>query len=509
METFDRPVRGFLIDAARTLERPEHYLAAFDFLAARGIDHVIWHFCDDQGCRLAFRSVPGVGSPHALSVGQTRDLVRAARDRGIVLVPEIAALGHCRYITRLPRFAHLEEGGAEYSGMCPVHPQTREVVAALVRETMDVFDAPAIHVGLDEVEIGRHPLTRRALQTRTAAELLADHVGFVRDLVVAEGGRQMWMWGDGLLASPELLERVPRAGVTVCNWQYGPAAGPATTQRLLDAGFDVITASALLSHDQTLFPSTGHALANIRAMHAHAGLRGDRAGTAVRGEIVTTWFPCRSVGGAEWLGWHLAAEIVSGGPAGDAAVRSFGADFHGLADPAAWTDACRTLLALAPRRDEWLAVLNARVGDLSAPVAAALPATAARWQGAARTLRGSAAGVGRHRAEFDALLLLVELLAHAYEVAAAAAGGVPDRAAVRQWVGRRSDLLDRLQAAWVRQRYADDPARTHATVTAFRDDHLLLSVADSIDHFGEPLLAPMAASTFPPRIAVAVNETAR
>ncbi len=473
-------IRGFLLDAARTLERPERYVAAFDFLADRGVNRIIWHFTDDQGCRLAFRSVPSIGSTHALTVAETRRLACAARDRGIVLVPEVASLGHCRYITRLPQYAHLEEGGAEYSGLCPVHPQTREVIGALLRETLEIFDSPEVHVGLDEVQIGRHPLTRRALQSRTAASLIADHVAFVRDVVVTEGGRQMWMWGDGLLASPELLALAPRDGVTICNWQYTPAVDPASTQRLLDAGFDVITASALLSHDQTLFPSAGHALANVRAMHAHADLTSETTGKSVVGEVVTTWFPCRSVGGAQWLGWHLATEVLNNRDVGDAAVRSFGTRFHGLPDSLEWADACRSLLALAPRRAEWLAVLNARMDDLPAAVAAALPATAARWQAAARDLCSVADRVQRNRPEYDGLLLLADLLAHAYE-AAVALGELADPPVIRRLVGRRADLLERLQSAWVRERFSDDPARTAAPVAAFHDDHLLLSVADSLD----------------------------
>ncbi len=439
---------------------------------------MIWHFTDDQGCRLRFRSVPGIGSRHAHDVGEMKGLIRAARAHGITLVPEIASLGHSRYITRLPQYRHLDESGPEYSGMCPVHPQTREVIAALVRETIEIFDGPEVHVGLDEVDIGRHPLTRAALATRSVSQLVGEHVQFVRDLVVTQGGREMWMWGDGMLASQELMDLVPR-DVVVCNWNYGPAVDGTSTRRLLDAGFDVITGSALLSHDQTLFPSSGHALANVRAHRSHADLRGSGGKTRVRGEIITTWFPCRSVTDAQWLGWHLACDGVRGGAVEDVAgsVRSFGEAFHGLVRTDDWAAACGTLLDLAPRRREWLAVLKVEMDALSADILDTLGAKADALESAVQSLRAAAIGVIRHPTEFAALQLLVDLLAHAYRVAAT----VNEHGfAVQHQLGERVALLDRLDAAWDRERFADDPTRGNPVIDVFRDDHLLIAGRDGL-----------------------------
>ena len=187
---------------------------------------------------------------------------------GITIIPELAALGHSRFITRLTQYRHLNEEESAYTGMCPVAPETRDVLAALLRETMDVFDSPAIHVGMDEVAIGSHPLTQLALQTRSRSQIMADHIEFLHDVVTVQGAREMWMWGDQFVASNELLDALPK-DIVVCNWQYDPMANQASTQRLLDAGYDVVTASALLSFGQTLFPSTDYALANVRRMRGH------------------------------------------------------------------------------------------------------------------------------------------------------------------------------------------------------------------------------------------------
>src|SRR6516164_2837219 len=90
--------RGFLIDSARCLENRAYYRRLIDFVAARGCNVLLWHFTDDQGCSLQFESVPGIASPHAYSKQEMRELIAYATDRSVEIIPELATLGHCRYI---------------------------------------------------------------------------------------------------------------------------------------------------------------------------------------------------------------------------------------------------------------------------------------------------------------------------------------------------------------------------------------------------------------------------
>ena len=479
------PVCGFLLDSARTLERRGYYEKALTFLAERGINRVIWHFCDDQGCQLQFRSVPGIGSARSYTVNETRQLIQFAKQRGVELVPEIASLGHSRYITRLPAYQHLNENDDAYSGMCPVEPETREVIARLVRETMEIFDSAEVHVGLDEVAIGDHPLTRQSLRTRSKAQIIADHIRFVRELVVEEGGREMWMWGDGLIASDELIGLVPK-DIVICNWQYAADVDQSSTQKLLDAGFDVITASAILSHDQTLFPSIDYSIKNVRAMRSHGGLRGTRTDAKVRGEIVTTWMPSRSISESQWLGWHLATHVLADGPEApiEPAVRAFGREFHGLEQTDAWWHACLALLEGAPRRTEWMAVIKLDLNSLPATVDQTLGSMAERWRSLAMSLHQIAPDVRSNRVAFDAMQLLVDLLAHAYEAASSlsdlTASTVNEGERIHTLLETRQRLCDQLSDAWDRERYSDDPTKFHAAIRFFRDDHLLLTVRDGL-----------------------------
>ena len=492
MPTAPTAPRYVLLDDARTCSTFELLQKQMVFLAERGVSGVIWHFSDDQGCRIRFDSCPGIGEAPSFAVEQVRQLVCFARNIGLTLIPELASLGHSRFITRLPQFEHLNENDGPYSGMCPVHPQTREVIGGLLRETIALFDAPAVHVGMDEVEIGQHPLTAAALQTRSAAELLADHLAFLRQIVVEESKREMWMWGDGLLNSPELMERTPK-DIVVCNWQYRPGADVATTRRLLSAGFDVIPSSALLSHDQTLFPSNAYALQNVRTLRRHAADTTSKG--RIRGHLVTTWIPCRSISESQWLGWHLAADLVADPEKHDqpAAVRAFGQEFYGLEDLGQWQTACESLLNNVPQRKEWLRVAKLDLNGIDEALADRVSDAADVWQSAAHQLANLRPGVKQNENAFEAFQLLVELLEESYTAAHTLLQPPADpdghRRTLLTLIKRRKRLLERLNRAWDQEHFPEDPAKTHPVIHFFRDDHLLITVGDGLNALHRHLAA--------------------
>jgi hypothetical protein len=466
--TQPRFARGFMLDSARCQECHAYYRAFIDFAAARGMNTLIWHFTDDQGCSLQLDAVPGIASPHAYTKAEMRDLIRYAADRGVQVVPELAALGHSRYLTRLPAYRHLNEtDGAHFTGMCPVSPDTRRVVRALIEEVADLFDGPDFHVGLDEVNIGGHPLTRTALRTQTRGELLADYAAFLHG-VVTGAGKRMWMWGDGLLKHPEMRAAVPR-DVVICNWQYAPDPPPAATQTLLDAGFDVLLCSALISHDQPLFPGDRFALPNIRALDDQRALAGRGR---VLGHVNTIWTPVRYVADSLWLGVDLAAAVLDGRDPG-AQGRALGQAFHGLTgtDAARFADAARLLFEGSPLRDEWLSV--ATLEPLAPAMHDRVVAAAERWSIAHRLLTRVAPAVRMHRVEFRALALLLEVLHHTYDVAAQWADGIPSPATLARLVDRGETVLAAVDANWDRERYADDSRKYSAPIPSFQDDHLI------------------------------------
>lgn len=473
-------IRGVLFDLARGLERRPYYRQAIDFLAGRGVNTVLWHFTDDQGCGMDFAAVPGLASPHAYSPGEMRDLVVYARDRGIELVPEVASLGHTVYLTRLPRYRHLAESDGEmFSSLCPVAPEARPVLRALIEEAATVFDGPNFHVGLDETNFGRHPLSAAALRTRTRTEIFADHIGFIHGVVTGLG-RRMWMWADGLLHDPDLAARLPR-DIVMCNWKYRPEEPTDSTRALLDRGFDVVLCSASISSQQQLFPGERFALRNVRSLHRHAALRSTAPGGGrVLGHVNTVWTPVRFMAGSLWLGLDLALALMRE-PAGvDLAGRmaDFGRGFHGLVDVSPWVEACRIVVRCSPCREEWLAVLNLSPA-VDAATADAIAAAAPQWASAHALLGDVAAAVRCHETEFRTFALMVELAAHAYGVAAGLAD--LDAAGARAATAGTRRLLAAVDATWDRERFADDPRKYAASIDHFDGDHLIPMIRLGLD----------------------------
>ncbi len=468
----NQPIFGVMFDLGRALEQRGYYREAIDFLAERGVNTVLWHFTDDQGCGMEFKSVPGAASPHAYTQDQMREFVGYAKGRGIDLIPEVASLGHTVYLTRLPQYRHLAESDEMFSSLCPVAPEVRPLLKGLIEETAAVFDSPNFHVGLDEVNIGHHPLSAAALRTRSRAEIIADHVSFIHGVVTGLG-RRMWMWADGLLKDHDLAGRVPR-DIVMCNWKYRPVEPTDSTQFLLDRGFDVVLCSASISSQQTLFPGDRFALPNVRSLQKHTSLKATtEPGGRVLGQLNTIWTPVRYLAGSLWPGIDLVLAIMRDGADAklDERMAAFGRDYFGLTDTTAWASACKTVVDLSPRRDEWLAVLNLKPA-LKPAMVTSIADAAPRWAEASRVLRETVEPhVGRHDESFLAFSLMVELAAHTYGVAARLDQLDADAARVAAVQTRR--LLRAVEATWDRERYADDPRKFAAPIAHFDDDHLI------------------------------------
>jgi hypothetical protein len=479
-----KPIRGFMLDTARCQENRAYYRNFIDFCAARGINTLLWHFTDDQGCSLQFDACPAIASPNAYSKAEMRALVQYAGDRRIDIVPELASLGHSRYLTCLPEFRHLNENApdAHFTGMCPVSDETRRIIRKLIEETAEVFDSPNFHVGLDEVNIGEHPLTRAALESKTRGHLQAEYAVFVHGIVTSLG-RRMWMWGDGLLKHPEMLAHIPR-DVVICNWQYTPQVSPDTTRTLLDAGFDVMLCSALISHDQPLYPGEHFALPNLRTLESQRspvntqqdgdGQKGQIPGN-ILGHINTIWTPVRYIADSLWLAVDVAAAILRHGIVVDtrAQAQSFAQSFYGLPAEMAvyFSQAAEILLRHSPMRKEWLAVV--KLAPLASPIREEVSAASGHWTRAYALLRKVAPSVRRNAIEYRAFLLLAETIAHTYEVASRLPDPAISSTTIARWIKRGQNLLERVDRNWDRERFADDPRKHTAPIASFQNDHLI------------------------------------
>ena len=237
------PIRGLMIDAARLTERIDFYYELITQLADWGYNTVWWHFCDDEGFALKLKSHPEFASPYALTTEEMKELTQHAKIQGIDLVPEVESLGHALAITSLPQYSHLFNGNPQgHNALCPSHPDTLELLADIIEETIEISDSNFLHVGLDEANIGDCARCADKTAGQPPWWLFAEHAKAVHKLVT-EKGRRMIMWADMVEKYPELLEVLPK-DIVLTHWHYTDV--PAEIIRpSADAGFNTVCAGAI------------------------------------------------------------------------------------------------------------------------------------------------------------------------------------------------------------------------------------------------------------------------
>jgi hypothetical protein len=212
-----------------------------------------------------------------------KKLVAACRARGIRLVPQFQSLGHQSWEEKtcplLIKYPQLDESPGKYAGnkgtdpwgtefycrsWCPLHPDLQPIITDLYDELIDVFEAGALHVGMDEVFIIADADCPRCAGKSTA-ELFARAVNDAYDHIVRKRGKEMMMWADRLLdgqatgyglweasmnGTNAAVDMIPK-DIIMCDWHYErkyplqktPRSTFPSVRFFVDKGFRVLPTS--------------------------------------------------------------------------------------------------------------------------------------------------------------------------------------------------------------------------------------------------------------------------
>ncbi len=185
----DAPVfsfRGVQLDVARHFMPKNELLRFIDLAAAHKLNALHLHLTDDQGWRIDIPAFPRLkeisswradtmlywtedgrfmsGRPHGgcYSLEDLREAVAYAKERGVTVIPEIDLPGHSvAAIAAYPRLGvdspEVEVWGGWGVNDCILDPSeyTLDFFRTVLDTVMDVFDAPIIHLGGDEVPYER------------------------------------------------------------------------------------------------------------------------------------------------------------------------------------------------------------------------------------------------------------------------------------------------------------------------------------------------------------------
>ena len=157
------PWRGYLLDPARHFRPKAEVLRTIDLLAMHKMNVLQLHLTDDQGWRIEIKRYPKlieVGAKRPNLIGLTgegwfytqaelKEIVAYAADRHIMVLPEIEMPGHSGAATA--SYPELSCDGKPNTELCVSKDSTFEFMANVLDEVAEVFPAPFIHIGGDEV----------------------------------------------------------------------------------------------------------------------------------------------------------------------------------------------------------------------------------------------------------------------------------------------------------------------------------------------------------------------
>jgi len=215
-----------------------------------------------------YKSHPELHGGGESDAEQIKKLLAECRKHKVRLIPQFQCLGHQSWskntaplLTKYPEFdetpgKYPNNEGIYCRSWCPLHPQVNKIIFALLDELIDVFEADAMHVGMDEVFlIGDDNCPR--CKGKGRAELLARALNDYHKHLVGKRKIEMLMWGDRLIdaskykygkweaSANDTAGAIDMIGkdIIICDWHYEPRKAYESVPMFLKKGFRVWPAS--------------------------------------------------------------------------------------------------------------------------------------------------------------------------------------------------------------------------------------------------------------------------
>ena len=254
------PWRGLMLDTGRCYYHMDWLKRYIDLLARYKMNRFHWHLTERVGWRIEIRKYPeltrhGVHKTDAdkkplaggktareyYTPGEIREILAYARNRRVMVIPEIEMPGHCGLaVGTYPKQLACEGVAGRLRGahlvnriFCAGKDTTFEFFEGVLGEVSDLFPAPWVHIGGDEPIMDAWKICPKC-QARIKAEGLKDVHGlynyFIKrvEKILAKKGKRLYGW-----------EEVARAGLssgaTIQSW-HGIGPGLAAAKR----GNDVV-----------------------------------------------------------------------------------------------------------------------------------------------------------------------------------------------------------------------------------------------------------------------------
>jgi hypothetical protein len=271
------PNRGVMLDVSRgKVPTLETLFRLVENLAAYKYNHVQLYIEHP----FHFPSHPEIGAgSDPLTADDILALDAHCRAHHVELVPNLQSFGHLRRLLSLPRYAHLDEVGWQWS-LTPAREETYQLLDELYADFLPNFTSSWLNVDCDETwDLGTGQ--SRALAERLGkGRLYLQHILRVRDLA-AKYGRRIMVWADILLHFPDLVAELPD-DIVLLDWWY-EAQDHYPSAALLGSLGRTFWVCPGTSSWNTLFPRIENAIGNIRTFVR------DGLAAGASGMLLTDW----------------------------------------------------------------------------------------------------------------------------------------------------------------------------------------------------------------------------
>ena len=255
MDISDKPQfewRGVMLDESRHFFGKETVKQMLDIMARLKMNRFHWHLTDEPGWRIEIKQYPKLteigaegnwdnrNAPRTFyTQDEIREIVKYADDRHIAVIPEIDMPGHASAASRA--YPEISAGGTgRWAGFTfhPAKETTYQFINNVLKEIAELFPAPYIHIGGDEVHYGNQiwftdPVIQKFIQDNNLENEAGLEHYFVRRVCDMLGnlGKTMIGW-DEIIASGV----TPNKAI-VMWWRHDRENQLA---KALDKGFQVI-----------------------------------------------------------------------------------------------------------------------------------------------------------------------------------------------------------------------------------------------------------------------------
>ncbi len=271
--------RGFHLDVARHFYSVKEIKKMLDHMVMYKMNRFHWHLTEDQGWRLEIKKYPKLTEVGAYRNGtvikkdwdsndgiryggfytqeQVKEVIKYAKDRGIVVIPEIDLPGHM--LAALASYPELGCTGGPYEVwkrwgvsedvLCIGKPQTMQFLKDVLAEVIELFPSEYIHIGGDECPKVRWKTCERCqnLIKELGLKEVKGHSKEVslQNYVTTEIQKFVNSKGRKIIGWDEILEGDLAKGATVMSWR-GVKGGIQAAKQGYDA---IMTPDSYLYYD--------------------------------------------------------------------------------------------------------------------------------------------------------------------------------------------------------------------------------------------------------------------